>query len=251
MNTRMMFARAVAGVAMVCLGCVGMHDESDEPIESEFAAVREMVLETMHEKIGKLAENRTFYCRKEKWPGKLLSWEIKSLDWVRFGVINTDKGSPDDGLFGEELIDSLRKCTMSDEVSFGSISNRITRLAGLAWIGNDGSLLAGIVVITSDDVYFIYTEMNLFEGPGAYYDVYDILEEPPYYLWRNPYWTQRIWLTDQERLHACVKRIHSKAERIYPDAQLRDGFCFENIVTAFRIDIAPEKFHMADCEKQD
>ena len=65
MSIRMIFVRAVVGVAIVCSGCVCT---KEKPTERELAALREKVFETMQDRIGKLAENRSFYCRKGHWP---------------------------------------------------------------------------------------------------------------------------------------------------------------------------------------
>ena len=81
--------------------------------------------------------------------------------YTRFGVVKPGMDSSDDVRLGEEIMDSLRKCTLGDAVSFESISNRIVNTAGLAWIGKDGSSLAGMAAITSDEVYFVYTVMGL------------------------------------------------------------------------------------------
>jgi len=212
-------------------------------IESEITAVREMVLEALRGKIRSLAKERLFYCRNEHWPWRLSSWEAcRASDWVRFGVVKTDEDPPDDALFGAELVDLLRKCTIDDAVPFGAISNRIVRTVGLAWIGNDGSSLGGVVAITPRDVYFIYTNMELFKGPEAYYGVYDVFEDPPYYLWKNPYRTHRVWLTGRNEFRECWKRIDSKTSRMYHDPQSRSDFLFAKVVTAFRLDISPEEF---------
>ena len=198
-------------------GCVGIGDES---VEDDIAAIRRMTFETMHDRIGKLDEDRVFYCRKEYWqwssdPDYVRSF-CRELCIERYEEVKAYEDPPDDRQFGDKLIDLLRKCTKDDAVSFGAISNRIASTAGLAWFNKDGSSLAGIAAITADDVYFIYTEMSLFEGPGQPFGVLDVFEDPPYYLWRNPYWMLVRWLTE------------------YRD--------FANVVTAYRMDISPEEF---------
>jgi hypothetical protein len=43
-----------------------------------------------------------------------------------------------------------------------------------------------------------------------------------------------------------MKRIYSKLEKMYPDSRsLRKSFLFAKSITAFRMDIAPEKFQAA------
>ena len=231
MSIRMIFVRAVVGVAIVCSGCVCT---KEKPTERDLAALREKVFETMQDRIGKLAENRVFYCRKGHWPWKAHSLDEKELCLSRFDVVKTDEDPPDDGLFGNELIDLLRKCTTGDAVSFESISNRIVDTVGLAWFGKDGSSLAGVAAITSDEVYFIYTEMELFEGPGQPFPVLDVFEEPPYYLWRHPCWALYF------RLRACEKRIDSRSGKLY-DELSELSMRVKNIM-AFRMDISPERF---------
>ena len=234
MNARMMFARVVVWAAILCSGCVGM---KEKPSERDLAALREMAFDAMRDRIGKLVDDRVFYCRKGHW-----SWKAHSLDWEggeleRFDVVKVDEDPPDDGLFGNELVDSLRKCTTGDAVPFESISNRIVNTVGLAWFGKDGSSLAGMAAITSDDVYFIYTEMALFKGPGQPFAVLDVFEEPPYYLWRHPCWALLFRLDEQKRLRTCEKRIESESDKL-------SMFCLcpANLM-AFRMDIPPEKFH--------
>ena len=231
MSIRMIFVRAVVGVAIVCSGCVCT---KEKPTERDLAALREKVFETMQDRIGKLAENRVFYCRKGHWPWKAHSLDEKETCLSRFDVVKTDEDPPDDGLFGNELIDLLRKCTTGEAVSFESISNRIVNTVGLAWFGKDGSSLAGVAAITSDEVYFIYTEMALFEGQGQPFPVLDVFEEPPYYLWRHPCWALYF------RLRACEKRIDSRSGKLY-DELSELSMRVKNIM-AFRMDISPERF---------
>ena len=211
-----------------------------QTVRDGLTALREMVFETMQDRIGKLAENRAFYCRKGNWPWKAHSLDRKELCLDRFDVVKTDEDPPDDGVFGNELIDLLRKCTTGDAVFFESIKSRIVDTVGLAWIGKDGSSLAGIAAITSDDVYFIYTEMELFEGPGQPFGVYEVLKEPPYYMWRHPCWALRIRLVEQKRLRTCEKRIDSGSAKLY-DELSGLSLRVENL-TAFRMDISPERF---------
>ena len=214
MSIRMILVRVVVGVAIVCSGCVCT---KEKPTERDLAALREKVFETMQDRIGKLAENRSFYCRKGHWPWMGHMLDEKELCLSRFDVVKTDEDPPDDGPFGNELIDLLRKCTTGDAVSFESIRSRIVDTVGLAWIGKDGSSLAGIAAITSDDVYFIYTEMELFEGPGQPFGVFEVLKEPPYYMWRHPCWALYFGLVEQKRLRTCEKRIDSESGKVYDE----------------------------------
>ena len=237
MSIRMIFVRAVVGVAIVCSGCVCTNKK---PTERDLAALREMVFETMQDRIGKLAENRSFYCRKGHWPWLGHMLDEKELCLSRFDVVKTDEDPPDDGLFGNELIDLLRKCTTGDAVSFESIRSRIVDTVGLAWFGKDGSSLAGIVAITSDNVYFIYTEMDLFKGPGQPFAVLDVLEEPPYYLWRHPCWALYFGLVEQKRLRTREKRSDSESSKLYGELSELSQMV-ENLM-AFRMDISPERF---------
>ncbi|MBO7619668.1 MAG: hypothetical protein J6T06_04100, partial [Victivallales bacterium] len=164
----------------------------------------------------------------------------KELCLSRFDVVKTDEDPPDDGPFGNELIDLLRKCTTGDAVSFESIRSRIVDTVGLAWIGKDGSSLAGIAAITSDDVYFIYTEMELFEGPGQPFGVFEVLKEPPYYMWRHPCWALYFGLVEQKRLRTCEKRIDSESGKVY-DELSELSLRVANLM-AFRMNISPERF---------
>ena len=234
---RMIFVRAVVVAAIVCSGCVCT---KEKPTERDLAALREMAFDAMRDRIGKLADDRSFYCRKELWTWKEHSVDWKGVDLDRFHVVKTDEDPPDDGLFGNELIDLLRKCTMGDAVSFESISNRIVNMVGLAWFGKDGSSLAGIAAITSDDVYFIYTEMDLFKGPGQPFAVLDVLEEPPYYLWRHPCWALFIRLAEQKRLRTCEKRSDTESGKVY-DELSELSLRVANLM-AFRMNISPERF---------
>ena len=234
---RMIFVRAVVGVAIVCSGCVCT---KEKPTERELAALREKVFETMQDRIGKLAENRSFYCRKGHWPWMGHRLDEKELCLSRFDVVKTDEDPPDDGPFGNELIDLLRKCTTGDAVSFESIQSRIVDTVGLAWFGKDGSSLAGIAAITSDDVYFIYTEMELFKGPGQPFGVFEVLKEPPYYMWRHPCWALYFGLVEQKRLRTCEKRIDSESGKVY-DELSELSLRVANLM-AFRMNISPERF---------
>ena len=239
MSLRMIFARAVVWTAILCSGCVCM---KEKPTERDLAALREMAFDAMRDRIGKLADDRSFYCRKELWPWKAHSLDWEGVDLDRFHVVKVDEDPPDDGLFGNELVDSLRKCTTGDAVPFASISNRIVNTVGLAWFGKDGSSLAGMAAITSDDVYFIFTVMKLVtEKDVQYHKMFR--SKPPYYAWRDSELAQHIWLTDKKRLRMCMKRIDSKLEKMYPDSRsLQKSFLFDKSITAFRMDIAPEKF---------
>ena len=234
---RMIFVRAVVGAAIVCSGCVCT---KEKPTERDLAALREMVFETMQDRIGKLAENRSFYCRKGHWPWMGHMLDEKELCLSRFDVVKTDEDPPDDGRFGNELIDLLRKCTMGDAVSFESIQSRIVDTVGLAWSGKDGSSLAGIAAITSDNVYFIYTEMIRFEGPGQPFGVFEVLKEPPYNMWRHPCWALYFGLVEQKRLRTCEKRIDSESGKVY-DELSELSLRVANLM-AFRMNISPERF---------
>ena len=227
-------------------GCVRI----SEPIENDLVALRGMVLETIKDQIGKLAEDRDFYCRVPVLPRR----ELGADDfYTRFGVVKPGVDSSDDVRLGEEIMDSLRKCTLGDAVSFESISNRTVNTAGLAWIGKDGSSLAGMAAITSDEVYFVYTVMGLVTEKTVMHETYDkqFRSRPPYYAWRDSGLAQHIWLADEKRLRVCMKRIYSKLEKMYPDSRsLQESFSFAKSITAFRMDIAPEKFQAARSVRQ-
>ena len=234
-------------------GCIGIREE---PHERSVAALRRQVFEVMHDQIGRLAEERTFCCRVlEGWPtySDPLSDPMQkelclSLDFPRLGVVQLNgkiisgTGTSYDGRLGEEIIDSLRKCTMDDAVSLGAISNRMVRTAGLAWLGKDGSSFAGFVVIADDDVYFAFTTMFLVaDKEDSYgYDIFYV--EPPYYLWRNPYWAQVHCVSDWQKSVSDTLRIRRCWNKAFPDNNL---LRFENFVTAFRVDVSPERFPAA------
>ena len=241
---RIVLALSLALAPMAFLGgCENWQrsvESRKQTVRDGLAALREMVFETMQDRIGKLAENRAFYCRKGHWPWMGHMLDEKELCLSRFDVVKTDEDPPDDGLFGNELIDLLRKCTTGDAVSFESISNRIVNTVGLTWIGKDGSSLAGIAAITSEDVYFIYTEMELFEGPGQPFGVFEVLKEPPYYMWRHPYWALFIRLAEQKRLRTCEKRSDSESSKVY-DELSELSLRVANLM-AFRMNISHERF---------
>ena len=241
---RIVLALSLALAPMAFLGgCENWQrsvESRKETVRDGLAALREMVFETMQDRIGKLAENRAFYCRKGNWPWKAHSLDRKEICLDRFDVVKTDEDPPDDGVFGNELIDLLRKCTTGDAVFFESIKSRIVDTVGLVWIGKDGSSLAGIAAITSDDVYFIYTEMDLFEGQGQPFAVLDVLKEPPYYLWRHPCWALRIGLVEQKTLRMCEKRSDSESSKVY-DELSELSLRVANLM-AFRMNISPERF---------
>ena len=229
---------------MQLVGCVGIVDES---VEHEIAAAREMVFDAMRDRIGARGEDRAFYCRKDRWSwmsrSSDLQYECRDIDWIRFREVKPDDDPPDDGRFGNELIDLLRKCKIDDAVSFGSISNRIVTTVGLAWFGKDGSSLAGVAAITDDDVYFIYTQMYPEPAPPWNCVVHG---EPPYYMWRNPYLIQYegfypMSSEDRRKFDKMHSRVSQRISKIYPGDQLYH-FLFENFTTAFRMDISPEKF---------
>ena len=75
---------------------------------------------------------------------------------------------------------------------------------------------------------------------------YEVLREPPYYMWRNPYWIQYMGFYpmssgDRRKFDRMGSRISRRFRKMYPDDQWWD-FLFENFTTAFRIAISPEKF---------
>ena len=113
MKKRLIFAAMLTIMQLV--GCVGIVDES---VEHEIAAAREMVFDAMRDRIGALGEDRAFYCRKERWSWKSrssdLQYECRDIDWIRFREVKPDDDPPDDGRFGDELIDLLRKCKIDD-----------------------------------------------------------------------------------------------------------------------------------------
>ena len=84
MSLRMIFARAVVWTAILCSGCVCM---KEKPTERELAAVREMAFDAMRDRIGKLADDRSIYCRKELWPWKAHSLDLEGVDLDRFHVV--------------------------------------------------------------------------------------------------------------------------------------------------------------------
>ena len=217
-------------------GCAGI---GNELADIDILAIRRMTFEALHDRIGNLDKERTFFCRKEWWRLRATSWDAGDLYHglrycSKYKQVKIDEDPPDDERFGDELIELLRKCTLDDAVSFGAISNRIANTAGLVWFGEDGASLAGIAAITDKEVYFIYTEMGLFEGPGQPFFPFDILEDPPYHLWQNPYFTLRRWMYDGGRLEAFKQRIGSDF--------CFSNFCFGDVVAAFRMDISPEEF---------
>ena len=237
-------------VIMQFAGCVSI---GGEPIEHEIAAAREMVFEAMQNRIEKLDEDRAFYFRKERWPWMSRSSDLqcvrRDVVWIRFKEVKLDDDPPDDGRFGNELIDLLRKCKIDDAISFGSISNRIVSTVGLAWFGKDGSSLAGVAAITDDDVYFIYTQMYPEEDPHPSLVMwsYEIFKDPPYYMWRNPYWIQYMGFysmssDDRKKFDRMHSRVSYELRKTYSDDQRRK-FIFENFTTAFRMDVSPEKFN--------
>ena len=75
--------------------------------------------------------------------------------------------------------------------------------------------------------------------------VYDIFwENPPYYLWRNPYWALRLTKDDRE-LNECIKGIRKSMDSVHTDRYSLSCFCYDNIVLAFRINISPKEFDNA------
>ena len=246
----MTLAFVVMLTTMQFVGCIGIEYE---PIEQEIVAAREMVFEAMRDRIKTLDEDRAFYFRKERWPWMSRPSDLqcvrRDINWIRFKEVKPEDDSPDDRRFGNELIDLLRKCKIDDAVSFGSISNRIVSTVGLAWFGKDGSSLAGIAAITDDDVYFIYTQMypEEYSTPSLVMWGYEVLREPPYYMWRNPYWIQYMGFYpmssgDRRKFDGMDSRISRRFSKMYPDDQWWD-FLFENFTTAFRMDIPPERFN--------
>ena len=232
---------------MLCSGCIGINGKL---MGREFAALREMVFETMREQLRRLADNRSFCCRVLVGGPVYSQRELAyNVAYPRPGVvmpngkIRPDEDSSYDRLLGETILDSLRKSTIDDAVPFASIRSGMVHTACIAWFGKDGSSLAGIVVITPDDVYFIFTEMyyvTLVEE-GCLYEIF--WAEPPYYMWRSPYWVPI--LREQGQISACYHRIIKEVCRAYPDdPDLQDDLCFDNSVIAFRMDIAPENILM-------
>lgn len=242
----MTLAFVVMLTTMQFVGCIGIEYE---PIEQEIVAAREMVFKAMRDRIKTLDEDRAFYFRKERWPWMSRPSDLqcvrRDINWLRFKEVKPEDDSPDDRRFGNELIGLLRKCKMDDAVSFGSISNRIVSTVGLAWFGKDGSSLAGIAAITDDDVYFIYTQMYPEEESPHW--GYVVVGEPPYYMWRNPYLIQYVGLypmssEDRRKFDKMHSRVSQRISKIYPGDQLY-YFLFENFITAFRMDIPPERFN--------
>ena len=245
---------------MFLAGCVGMGDES---IANDIVVFRRRVLETIHDKIGKLPKNRDFYC------GVLNDWPIWCRDsrncdreilyhglvadgvHSRFGAVKRGvyshgpqnarvhgKKTHESGRVGEEILDSLRRCRIDDAVSVGSISNKMVRTACLAWFGEDDSSLAGSAIITVGEVYFIYTRMEFVEKP---YGVADMIAELPYYVWQNPMLGQCRLIGDDEEGEKCaLGEIREKVSKMYPEGSVR-SILFDNVITAFRLDISPEE----------
>jgi len=229
-----------------CSGCVSIEDN---PIENDFVAMRELTLETMHDRVKEFSEDDAFYCRiVDGWPYISSPRELRvSRNYVKFTVVKHGVDAPENGRLGEAVLKAVRKCTLSDAVPLGAISSRMECTAGLAWIANDGSSFAGIAVITSEGVYFIYTIMERFSGPGMYYEcVYEELRKPPFYLWMNPVLGQHWGAKNRKKMDVSVNDMFVKSAQMYSnsDSNARWQFCFENRVTAFRIDIAPEKFQV-------
>lgn len=243
MMSRMFVVLMLVGL---CSGCVSIEDN---PIENDFVAMRELTFETMHDRVKYFSEDDAFYCRiVEGWPYISGPEELRaSRNYVKLTVVKHGVDAPENGRLGEEMLKAVRKCTLSDAVSLGAISSRMECTAGLAWIAKDGSSFAGIVVIASEGVYFIYTIMERFAGPGMYYEgIYEELRKPPFYLWMNPALGQHWGAKNRKKMDVCVDNMFVKSEQMCFDfdSNARYEFCFENRVTAFRIDIAPEKFQV-------
>ena len=247
---------------MLLAGCASMDEES---LENDISSFRGRVLETIQGKIEKLPTNRDFYC------GVLEGWPIWCRDsrnadhetlyhglvadgvYSRFGAVKRgvdSSGSHDalkadciekckSGHLGEEILASLRKCRIGDAVSVGSIRNKMVRTSCLAWFGNDESSMAGVAIITVDEVYFIYTRMEFVEKA---YLVVDIFAELPYYLWQNPMLGQcRLIGEDEEGEQCALGEIREKMIKMYPDGSVR-SILFDDVIAAFRLDISPERF---------
>lgn len=239
------FALVALLTEALCLGCVGVSNDS---VDYELAGLRAMLLDDIRCQLGMLAHDRAFCCRVlDDWPiysHSVTQRElVNCIEFPRFGVVKQNGwlepnvNASYDVRLGDEIISALLKCTYEDAVSFGAISNKMDHTAGLVWFGGDGSSFAGMAVITPNDVYFIPTTMSEITKAeeGCIYDIY--WAEPPYYMWRNPFWSLR--LSKQTKLRECINMILSKKTI----STSRADFCLENLITAFRIGVDPEKFN--------
>ncbi len=235
----------------VMSGCVGPRDGA-ETIAAEFSELKELVLETIKDRIAALDEDYVFCSSILKgclnWQDPHGMWQVDCA-YPIFGVVMPDRtlkrefGEPfllKDQRVGEKTIAALGKCTMDDAVSFGTVRDRIVRVAALTWIGDDGTSLAGFLVITSDGVYFIYTELGCYKDPPPI--VADIFADPPYYLWRSPKVAQHIYLKDQKRVVDCMKRFYAKTRMMCLDREQEKDFFWRNSIVVFKIDVDAELF---------
>lgn len=244
LKNRMIVFRCVTLLLVQCFGCVGVRDDLET---AEFAALRGKTIETIRGRIGSLGKDRTFCCRVvDGWPVPDPKGLVSSIDYPCLGVVSPDGAMvhadvslSHDSAFGEKLLGSILRCTTNDLAYVGALRKRKVRTAGLFWLCQDGSSFAGIAVITDEGVYFIYTNMHFVTNveDGYMYDIF--WASPPYYILRNPYWAVLL-----EMQGYCVG-IRSRARKAYPEFQDRwayADYCFDNLVTAFRIDIAPDEF---------
>lgn len=226
-------------LALVLSGCVAVGGASQAPAPSEF---QREVWTAMQDEIGKLSAERDFYCRVfNGWP-VWNAWHWANWPHMeRLGAVKPGSDPVEEVRLGDEIFDSLRRIRLEDAVSFGSISNRMVRTAGLAWIGKDGSSVAGLFIISMKDVYFVLTHMSLHTEPSIWLFRHDA----PYYIWSNPAFVQMWQLKNTEEWVAFRDRLHEQVEnRLRPwwgKPKFINEFFLDNYVTAFRLDIAPER----------
>lgn len=226
-----------------CSGCVGFLSGT---FQEDCIKLKKKVHGIIVSRARNFVADYTFYVGNNRgWP----SGFVESIDYPLLGAL---KPSGDalpghvkqfDGKLGGRILESLRECKVDDAVYLGTLRNRDSRMAGLAWLGGDGSILAGLAIITSGKVYYVYTDLyHVLDDDASVYDIF--WENPPYYLWRNPYWALRLTKDDRE-LNECIKGIRKSMDSVHTDRYSLSCFCYDNTVLAFRINISPKEFDNA------
>lgn len=226
-------------LVLSCVGCVGI--TLDKESEVMIDEMQESVYKRLQQRLAELDEKSLFYCRvKKEWPCDEDDYMPFVTDYYRFRVVKPAIDQPSQVALSKDMLNALRKCTLNDAVSLGIVRDKSIRTAGVAWFGAGGGSLAGVIVCTPENAYFIYTEMHRVADIKEEYEVYESFRSPPYYWWLNPYMAQ-CWgypgICERNAIHAALM---DKGVLRYLGAVDFMNAC----VTAFRLDMPPERILM-------
>lgn len=197
-----------------------------------------MVYETMQDRIERLGHSYSFYAYS---PHRWTVYSRSDLDayfsdplFCLAGAVEPRIDVCDDKDLGDEILQDLRVRKPEDAIPFISFYNTKMRMLSLAWISEECDSFAGVVLYSSEGVFFIYTHTYL----NACGDNYYRTKHPPYYMWDNPWLVQFYGLG-----HPRQSEFISFYQAEWSDTSSLNGFwcAIENYLTAFKLDISPER----------